>query len=546
MILASQQYVPHVFWVWPFVAILLSIAILPLMKKTHHWWEENKNKLIIAIILAAITLLYYGFRGVGVPDHSAHDEHESTAHVEPGMADTGEHAHEDISPPVAHAPLTTQPAHEGHPGPSIGAAPEEPPPAEHDATPIAGTADPEHADEHAAAAGHTGHPRTTPGLTTVWSVINHAVLKEYIPFIVLLFALYVIAGGIVVRGDVQATPLVNTAIIGVGGLLASFIGTTGSAMLLIRFLLKTNSERRRKVHTVVFFIFIAANIGGTLLPIGDPPLFLGYLRGVDFFWTLNLWMHWAVTLGACLLIYFVWDTWAYRHEEKKDLLRDATQIQPMRIAGLLNVFWILGVVGAVATLDPSKPFPGTTWHAPAYLREGVQLLMALLSWVTTRMALRRENQFNFVAIGEVACLFIGIFITMQVPIEILQAKGAELGLSQPWHFFWATGVLSSFLDNAPTYVVYFETAGTLQVPNMAMMHNVATASGEIPIPLLVAISCGAVFMGANTYIGNGPNFMVKAIAEQSGVKMPSFFGYMAYSGLVLIPLFIVITLVFFL
>ena len=171
--------------------------------------------------------------------------------------------------------------------------------------------------------------------------------------------------------------------------------------------------------------------------------------------------------------------------------------------------------------------------------------MALLSWITTRMALRKENQFNFVAIGEVACLFIGIFLTMQVPIELLQAKGAELGLNRQWHFFWATGILSSFLDNAPTYVVYFETAGTLTVPGMELMSNVKTATGTIPIPLLVAISCGAVFMGANTYIGNGPNCMVKAIAEQSGVKMPSFFGYMLYSGVILLPLFVILTLVFF-
>jgi Na+/H+ antiporter NhaD/arsenite permease-like protein len=316
-------------------------------------------------------------------------------------------------------------------------------------------------------------------------------------------------------------------------------------MLLIRFLLKTNSERTRKVHTVVFFIFIAANIGGSLLPIGDPPLFLGYLRGVDFLWTFGLWSYWLFLLVALLAIYFVWDTWAYKREPEQAIARDETQIQPMRVAGLINILWLLGVVLAVATLDPAKAFPGTEWHAKPYMREGVQLLMVGLSWITTRMALRKENQFNFVAIGEVACLFIGIFITMQVPIEILNAKGPELGLNQQWHFFWATGVLSSFLDNAPTYVVYFATAGTLAPEGMALMQNVATQTGAIPIPLLIAISCGAVFMGANTYIGNGPNFMVKAIAEQSGVKMPSFFGYMAYSGMILIPVFIIMTLVFF-
>lgn len=496
----TAKYVPHIFWVWPFVAILLAIAILPLMRKTHHWWEENRNKLLIAAILAAVTLCYYGFRGQGVISHGEGDSHAAAAETE-----SGEHA-----------------AGAGH------AARDE----------IAAT------DEHAESAAHAEH-RTDPGVKTVLAVLDHAVLKEYVPFLTLLFSLYVIAGGIVVRGDIRATPIVNTAIIGTGGVLASFIGTTGAAMVLIRFLLKTNSERHHKVHTVVFFIFIVANIGGTLLPIGDPPLFLGYLRGVEFFWTFILWKEWLFMLLTALTVYFIWDSWAYKHETKADIRADDMQIQPMRVVGLINIVWLLGVVVAVATLDPEKAFPGTNWHAFPYMREGVQLAMVLLSWFTTSMVLRKENQFNFVAIGEVACLFIGIFITMQTPIEFLQAKGAELGLSQPWHFFWATGVLSSFLDNAPTYVVYFETAGTLPTHGLEMMTGVATKTGEISIPLLMAISCGAVFMGANTYIGNGPNFMVKAIAEQSGVKMPSFFGYMAYSGMILIPLFIVLTFVFF-
>jgi len=208
-------------------------------------------------------------------------------------------------------------------------------------------------------------------------VLDHAVLAEYVPFITLLFSLYVIAGGIVVRGDIRATPAVNTSIIGVGGLLASFIGTTGSAMLLIRFLLRTNSERKHKVHTVVFFIFIAANVGGTLLPIGDPPLFLGYLRGVDFFWTLGLWKYWAFMLAILLGIYFLWDSRAYEREAPQDIRLDDTQFQPMQVVGLVNVLWLLGVVSAVATLDPSKAFPGTTWHAPPYLREGVQRLIGV-------------------------------------------------------------------------------------------------------------------------------------------------------------------------
>jgi Na+/H+ antiporter NhaD/arsenite permease-like protein len=502
---AAHGYAPHLIWVGPFVAILLSIAILPLLRRTHHWWEDNRSKLLVALTLAAITLLYYGFRGTGYAKHERHEAPPS-AQPEPGQAQAE-------SAPAAetvaeHAAGEAQTAHEGE--------------------------------------SHAGEARYEPGLDTVRAVLDHSVLDEYVPFIVLLFSLYVIAGGIVVRGDVRATPLTNTAIIGTGGVLASFIGTTGSAMLLIRFLLKTNSERTRKVHTVVFFIFVAANIGGTLLPIGDPPLFLGYLRGVPFLWTLHLWKPWLFMLGSALLIYYLWDCWAYRREPEEAVRLDETRVQPMRVAGLINLLWLVGVVLAVATLDPTKNIPWAgELRAPAYMREGVQLLMVVLSWLTTPKALRRENQFNFAAIGEVACLFIGIFITMQVPIEILQAKGAELGLSRPWHFFWATGILSSFLDNAPTYVVYFETAGALSVPHMASMHSVITVTGQMAIPLLTAISCGAVFMGANTYIGNGPNFMVKAIAEQSGVRMPSFFGYMLYSGLILIPLFLILTLVFF-
>ncbi len=507
--LAADGYVPSLLWVWPFVAILLAIAILPLLRQTHHWWEQNSSKLLIAAILAVITLCYYQFRGVGFPHHGAEEQHSEAAAAS-GHVDAEPHA-----PSIPHA----EPMAPGH---AVGA---------------------EHAAEPAAAddAGH----RTEPGLSTVLAIFDHAVLKEYVPFIVLLFSLYVIAGGIVVRGDIRATPATNTTIIAIGGLLASLIGTTGAAMVLIRLLLKTNSERKHVVHTVVFFIFIVANIGGSLLPIGDPPLFLGYLRGVSFLWTLHLWKEWAFMLGILLAVYYVWDTRAYRTETQADIARDISDITPLGVAGLINVIWILGVVLAVATLDPSKNFPWTEWRPPMYLREGVQLLMVGCSLVTTGGALRKENKFNYVAIGEVACLFIGIFITMQVPIEILNAKGSELGLSNPWHFFWATGILSSFLDNAPTYVVFFETAASPNFPKTGALVQLGESGRTISEALLYAISCGAVFMGANSYIGNGPNFMVKSIAEQSGVKMPSFFGYMVYSALILIPLFVLLTLVFF-
>jgi Na+/H+ antiporter NhaD/arsenite permease-like protein len=361
---------------------------------------------------------------------------------------------------------------------------------------------------------------------------------------ILLFSLYTTSGGINLNGDIPAHPRTNTLILGIGAVLASFMGTTGASMLLIRPLLQINSERHHVRHTVIFFIFLVSNIGGCLLPIGDPPLFLGYLRGVPFTWTLQLWKEWLFCVAILLAIYYVWDGIAYHRETRRDIALDETTRQPLRLSGAKSIVWIAGVVVAVAFLVPGKPFPGTSWIVPDHLREAAELTLVGLSWLTTSKAIREANNFNFVAIGEVACLFIGIFICMQVPIEILQAKGDDLGFHEPWHFFWASGLLSSFLDNAPTYAVYFETAGALHESGMPLMENVRTATGVIPIPLLVAVSLGSVFMGANTYIGNGPNFMVKSIAEQSGVKMPSFFGYMAYSIGILIPLFVLVTFIF--
>lgn len=395
-----------------------------------------------------------------------------------------------------------------------------------------------------------GFHDAAPGLDSLKLVLNHAVIADYIPFIVLLFSLYTISGGINLSGDIPAHPITNTAIIGIGTLLASFIGTTGVAMLLIRPLLQINSERTHIKHTVIFFIFLVCNIGGSLLPIGDPPLFLGYLRGVPFLWTFHITAQWAVCSGAVLIVYFIWDSVAYSKEDKLDLALDEAIKEPVRLRGTSNFILLLGVVLAVALLVPGKPFLNTSWIIPNFLREGVQIGLAILSMVITQREVRKANDFNFVAIGEVACLFIGIFITMQVPIEILNIKGAELGLQDPWHFFWATGILSGFLDNAPTYVVYFSTAGALPIPDgVAVLSGLdfgaGTFDGQIAVDLLKAISCGAVFMGALTYIGNGPNFMVKSIAEQNGVKMPSFFGYMAYSIGVLIPIFVIITFIFF-
>ncbi|MEN6450400.1 MAG: sodium:proton antiporter, partial [Thermoguttaceae bacterium] len=378
-------------------------------------------------------------------------------------------------------------------------------------------------------------------LAQTGAVLANAILAEYVPFIVLLLSLYTISGGIRIEGDLPAHPATNCAILAVGGVLASLVGTTGAAMLLIRLLLETNRERKNVQHTVVFFIFIVCNCGGCLLPLGDPPLFLGYLMGVPFLWTAVLWKEWLFVNAALLTIYFLWDMlWCYPRERPADLVREETRVHRLRLAGLWpNAFLLLGVILSVAFLDPSKRLPGTTWHPWLYLREAVQLALVAISLSLGNGHARRANRFTYHAIIEVAVLFLGIFICMQPPLEILAARGPSLGLTQPWHYFWATGSLSSVLDNAPTYVVFFETA-------KAYTHQAGLAPtvAGLSEPLLAAVSLGAVFMGAMTYIGNGPNFMVRAIAERSGVPMPSFFGYLLYSVAILVPLFVLTTLLF--
>lgn len=381
------------------------------------------------------------------------------------------------------------------------------------------------------------------GWHEVITLLEHAVVSEYLPFIVLLFSLYVVSGGIRLSGDLPARPWVNTIFLATGGVLASIIGTTGASMLLIRPLLETNAERRHKVHTVVFFIFLVSNIGGTLLPIGDPPLFLGYLKGVEFFWTLNLAGPWFLTVLLLLVGYFLLDRWLHAREDVAGLQRDALQHRPLRLEGAVNLVWIGGIVLAVAGLVPGRQLPVVGWTVFPFLRELVMLAIVGLSLWTTPRQVRLDNRFNYAAILEVAALFIGIFIAMQIPVMVLQVEGPRFGLSEPWQFFWLTGALSSFLDNAPTYVVFFETANAMPQPPGSDV--VALTGGRfIREDLLAGISLGAVFMGAMTYIGNGPNFMVKSIAEQSGVRMPSFFGYMAYSGVILLPTFVLVTLVF--
>ena len=347
--------------------------------------------------------------------------------------------------------------------------------------------------------------------------------EEYVSFIVLLAGLFVIAGGILLRGDLVATPLTNTAFLALGAVLASFIGTTGASMLLIRAVLQTNRERTRVRHTIVFFIFLVSNIGGMLTPLGDPPLFLGYLRGVPFAWTFRLWPLWGFQLAVLLALYFLWDTREHAREPIAALRRDRTEVEPLRVQGAANFAWLALVVLAVAFL----PAP---WREVA-----IAALAALSLWRTPR-GVRRANGFTAQPMAEVAALFAGVFLTMIPALEIVRAHGGELGVRAPWQFFWASGILSSFLDNAPTYLTFLALGQGL---------GLAPEVVDVPHAILAAIAVGAVSMGANTYIGNAPNFMVKAIAEEQGVKMPGFFGYLIYSGLVLLPLFVVVTVLFF-
>jgi Na+/H+ antiporter NhaD/arsenite permease-like protein len=347
--------------------------------------------------------------------------------------------------------------------------------------------------------------------------------EDYLSFMVLLGGLYVISGGVLLRGDLVATPLTNAAFLAAGSVLASCIGTTGASMLLIRPLLQTNRERTRVKHTVIFFIFLVSNIGGMLTPLGDPPLFLGYLQGVPFTWTFRLWGQWLLMVGVLLPLYLAWDSREYAREPLSAIRRDRARIEPLRVRGSLNALWLIGVIVAVAFL-----------RAP--VREVVIVGLAAISLWQTPGAIRRANGFTSYPIVEVAVLFFGIFLTMIPALELLRLRGHELGVRQPWQFFWAAGALSSFLDNAPTYLTFLALGQGLRLANEVV---------GVPHLILAATSAGAVAMGANTYIGNAPNFMVKSIAEEGGVKMPSFFGYMLYSGVVLLPLFAAVTFVFF-
>ncbi len=417
---------PPLWSVAPFLALLVAIAILPLIHRTAHWWEHNRNKLMVSVLLGGPVAVY-----IVLNDKMR----------------------------VVHSGL------------------------------------------------------------------------EYFQFLCLLSGLFITAGGLHLTGNLKAKPAVNSIFLAIGYVLASLIGTTGAAMVLIYPVLRTNLERKFKAHTVIFFIFTICNTGGLLTPIGDPPLFLGYLRGIDFFWFLKLWPMWAVNGAVLLALYYFMDVYFYRKEAAKDITADSERAEPLGLKGWLNVLFLLGIVTSVAA-SVNTPY-----------REGIIFLLGGLSLLYARgsggaLKAREGNQFNFSAILEVAAVFAGIFSTMIPALMLLEARGAELGVTKPLEYFYVTGMFSSFLDNAPTFLCFL---------TLSMSAVKASAAGEMmtkaPV-ILAAVSLGAVFMGANTYIGNAPNFMVRSIAEQQGVKMPSFFGYMAWAAVILLPVFTILALLF--
>ncbi len=391
----------------------------------------------------------------------------------------------------------------------------------------------------------------TAGAGAVGGVVVHTLMAEYIPFIVLLSALFTVAGGIYIRGNLHGSPGLNTGLMAVGAVLASFMGTTGASMLLISPLIRANDDRKHVAHVIVFFIFIVSNAGGSLTPLGDPPLFLGFLKGVDFFWTVkHIFPETLFVVGTLLALFYAIDTLYYRREGvvRRDPTPDDATVG---IEGRINFLLLLAVVGLVLMSGTWKPdihfmIAGTEVGLPQLVRDGALLVVMGLSLWLTPKRLRTANQFSWAPMQEVGKLFIGIFLTMVPVLAILKAgvngdlavvaravTGPD-GQPLPWAYFWFSGLLSSFLDNAPTYLVFFNLAGG---DAAVLMSTLA--------PTLAAISAGSVFMGANTYIGNAPNFMVKAIAEDRGIKMPSFFGYMLWSGAILLPLFIAMTFIWF-
>lgn len=426
----GSHAIPPTWMVIFFVAMLLSIAIIPLTK-LEHWWHSNLNKLLLGLALSAYPVIWLTV-------------------LEPNLGELGVKMH------------------------------------------------------------------------------------EYASFITLLGCLFYISGGIYLAGDLRCTPKSNAGFLAFGTLIASFIGTTGASMLLIRPVLRANRERKHVVHIVVFFIFLVSNVGGSLLPLGDPPLFLGYLQGVPFLWTLQLWPQMAVVATLMLVVFFVMDRHFYARESEAVRKSDVSHASPLKVEGGINVLWLLGIVACAAFIRDDHGI---------FVREAAMVGCVIGSKFTSPKDTREKNAFSWFPILEVAALFIGIFLTMIPALLILQSSGDQLGVNTPTKFFWASGVLSSFLDNAPTYLVFFETAGGMV--DKGLLSGALVEGTKVPVDILIAISCGSVFMGANTYIGNGPNFMVKAIAEESKVEMPGFFGYMRWSCVFLVPSFVLVTLLFF-
>jgi Na+/H+ antiporter NhaD/arsenite permease-like protein len=380
----------------------------------------------------------------------------------------------------------------------------------------------------------------------------HVLLLDYLPFIILILTLFVIAGGILISGTLRGSPATNTGILAFGTMIASLVGTTGAAMVLIRPLIRANAARVHKTHIFVFFIFLVANIGGSLTPLGDPPLFMGFLRGVDFMWTVeHMFLPALVSAALLILLFYGLDRRAWRRETEAVRGSNQSSNGALQVRGLSNILWLAVVIGAVlmsGIWDTDVAIP--VWHLAYpidwFIRDLILIGLVLLSIKTTKSSVRMENAFTWAPIQEVAILFFGIFLTIVPVLAILKAgtHGALAPLAAlvsdtngqpiPAAYFWLTGVLSAFLDNAPTYLVFFNLAGG---DAQALMGPLQTT--------LLAISCGAVFMGAVTYIGNAPNFMVKAICEEQGVRMPSFFGYMAWSIACLMPIFVLLTWLFF-
>lgn len=372
-------------------------------------------------------------------------------------------------------------------------------------------------------------------------VLFHQILFDYVPFIILLGSLFVITGGILLEGDIEAKPLTNTIFLAIGGVLASFMGTTGAAMLLIRPIIRTNSERRFNMHTILFFIAIVANAGGLLTPLGDPPLFLLYLREAPFTWFFGLYKEWAFVLSLLLIIYYLVDSHYYKKETKIDIINDQTHVQPIRISGKFNFLFLIGVVLSVAFLNEQFVSVIKENEYLAFIREAAIIIFASLSLYFTPRKIRYEdNKFTWGPIIEVAFLFLGIFVTMIPALIYLKENAQAIGVNQPWQFYYASGALSSFLDNAPTAVSFHNLA-----LGMVSTFGDANIVANIPEVLLTAICLGSVMFGAMSYIGNGPNFMVKAIAEENGIEMPSFFAYIyKFSLVVLLPVYILTQIIF--